>query len=324
MQMDEAVSAFLAGYFSTCKRSIKTQEAYRIDLGQLKMHLGAEAPLSGVGPDALECWATALQGTGYAAVSIRRKFATARVFFAYWVRKGELDKSPLWKIRLDLGREHVLPRSLTPADAKRFMEEAWRDAEVVACPAHSPADPGFLHLRNIAALEILFATGMRVGELVNLTLRDWGEDDQTFIVRGKGSRQRLAFLPDDRSFRAVQLYMTHRKAMNIGHEALFVNFAGKQISTQGISRVVAETASAAELTRKVTPHMIRHTVATLLLRYGADIRIVQEVLGHASIATTQRYTHVSKEHLFSALRARHPNHHLNIIWSAAPMEAPVK
>jgi site-specific recombinase XerD len=156
---------------------------------------------------------------------------------------------------------------------------------------------------------------MRVGELVSLTLRDWQEDERTFVVRGKGSRQRLAYLPDDRSLKAVQSYMTHRKAMNIGHEALFVNFAGKQISTQGISRVVSETATAAELTRRVTPHMIRHTVATLLLRYGADIRIVQEVLGHASIATTQRYTHVSKEHLFSALRAQHPNHHLNIRWA---------
>jgi len=103
--------------------------------------------------------------------------------------------------------------------------------------------------------------------------------------------------------------------MDLGHDALFVNFSGRQISTQGISRVVAETATSAELAHRVTPHMIRHTVATLLLRYGADIRIVQEVLGHSSIATTQRYTHVSKEHLFTALRAQHPNHHLNINWA---------
>ena len=84
--------------------------------------------------------------------------------------------------------------------------------------------------------------------------------------------------------------------------------------------MVTETAKAAGVEQRVTPHMIRHTVATLLLRYGADIRIVQEVLGHASIATTQRYTHVSKDHLFSALRARHPSHHLEISW-AAPAES---
>jgi integrase/recombinase XerC len=194
------------------------------------------------------------------------------------------------------------------------MEESWRGLEAVSSPLKKPADPRFLRVRNVAVLEMLFATGMRVGELVSLTLRDWREDERTFVVRGKGSRQRLAFLPDDRSLKAVQVYLVHRKAMDIGHEALFVNFAGHQLSTQGVARIVAETASSAEVAQRVTPHMIRHTVATLLLRFGADIRIVQEVLGHASIATTQRYTHVSKEHLFSALRDRHPNHHLKIDW----------
>lgn len=312
MQLGEAVTSFLLGYFSTCQRSTKTQAAYRADLHQLKTYVGAPTSLADLGPDILEAWAAALKTSGYAAVSIRRKFATAKVFFSYWVRKGILDKSPLWRIRLDLGRDRVLPKSLTPADAKRFMEEAWRDAESFDAPVRNTADPRFLQVRNIAALEILFATGIRVGELVSLTLRDWQEDERTFVVRGKGARQRLAFLPDDRSAKAVRMYVNQRKAMTLGHEALFVNFAGKQISTQGISRVVTETATAADVAQKVTPHMIRHTVATLLLRYGADIRIVQEVLGHASIATTQRYTHVSKEHLFSILRSRHPSHHLNI------------
>jgi site-specific recombinase XerD len=197
------------------------------------------------------------------------------------------------------------------------MEELWRDLELVSSsPLKNPADSRFLHVRNAAALEILFATGMRVGELVSLTLQDWREDERTFVVRGKGSRQRLAFLPDDRSLKAVHLYLKHRRALDIGHDALFVNFAGNQLSTQGVARIVAETATAAKVTQRVTPHMIRHTVATLLLRFGADIRIVQEVLGHASIATTQRYTHVSKEHLFSVLRDRHPNHHLKIDWPA--------
>ena len=84
------------------------------------------------------------------------------------------------------------------------------------------------------------------------------------------------------------------------------------MSTQGITHSVAAVAKAGGVATRVTPHMVRHTVATLLLRYGADIRVVQEVLGHASIATTQRYTHIVKEHLFDTLRARHPSHHLNI------------
>ena len=192
------------------------------------------------------------------------------------------------------------------------MEEAWRRLPSAPKTHPYPASPYFLRLRNIAALEILFATGMRVGELVGLTLADWHTEDNVFSVRGKGSRQRLAFLPDDRSIKAVHLYLGQRLAIASGHEQLLVNAAGEGISTQGVARIVTSTARDAGISAKVTPHVIRHTVETLLLRFGADIRIVQEVLGHASIATTQRYTHVAKEHLVAVLRARHPSHHLGI------------
>src|SRR5262249_5280073 len=149
--------------------------------------------------DFLERWATEMGSNGYASVSIRRKFATARVFFTYWVRKGTIEHSPLWRIRLDLGRERLLPRCLSASDAKRLMEQAWRKMGPPSVAMRPPSDPGFLGVRNVAALEILFATGMRVGELVSLGVQDWHEEDRAFVVRGKGSRQRLAFLPDDRS-----------------------------------------------------------------------------------------------------------------------------
>lgn len=226
--------------------------------------------------------------------------------------KGVIDRSPLWKIRLDLGRERVLPRNLSASDAKRLIEGAWHGVEPSSSVTCLPSDPSFLRTRNLAAIEILFATGIRVGELVTLRLQDWREDDASFVVSGKGSRQRLALLPDDRSLRVVKMYLSRRTAMTLSHDSLFINAAGRKISTQGIARVLAQTAKDAGVIGKVTPHMIRHTVATLLLRYGADIRVVQEVLGHASIATTQRYTHVSKEHMLSTLRARHPNHHILI------------
>jgi site-specific recombinase XerD len=110
----------------------------------------------------------------------------------------------------------------------------------------------------------------------------------------------------------MRLYCASRRGIGADNEALFLNAAGGRLSTQGVARMVTQYAKTAGIMVKVTPHMIRHTLATLLLRFGADIRVVQEVLGHASIATTQRYTHVSKEHMLSTLRARHPNHHLNI------------
>jgi integrase/recombinase XerC len=313
----DAVNTFQAGYFSTCTRSQKTECAYRIDLAQFGAYIGPGAEIEAISPERMEAWANQMRSEGYASVSIRRKFATARVFFTYWVRRGILEKSPLWRIRLDLGRGQVLPRSLTPPDAKLLIEELWRNNAGSKRGDNVAGRRTLLHARNIAAIEILFATGMRVGELVKLDIADWCESDRAFVVKGKGSRQRLAFLPDDRSFRAVQHYLNRRTELMLPHAGLLINAKGGRLSTQGVARMLTETARTAGVSSKVTPHVIRHTVATLLLRYGADIRVVQEVLGHASIATTQRYTHVSKEHLVSALRARHPNHHLNVRISAA-------
>jgi site-specific recombinase XerD len=317
LNLNDAVTTFITGYFSTCRRSQKTEAAYKIDLAQFEIYVGADADLGAIDPSRIEGWANHMRSDGYASVSIRRKFATARVFFTYWVRRGELDKSPLWRIRLDLGRERLLPRSLSPVDAKLLIEETWKGPSSIPLTALTPSDSEFLHVRNIAAIEILFATGMRVGELVNLEVDDWCEADRAFLVKGKGSRQRLAFLPDDRSLKAVQMYLAARSSLALSHPGLLINATGARISTQGIARLLTQTAKSAGIATKVTPHVIRHTVATLLLRYGADIRVVQEVLGHASISTTQRYTHVSKEHLVSALKARHPSHHLNIEVSAA-------
>ena len=195
MNLNDAVTTFISGYFSTCRRSQKTEAAYKIDLAQFEVYVGADADLEGIDPGRIEGWANHMRTDGYASVSIRRKFATARVFFTYWVRRGELDKSPLWRIRLDLGRELLLPRSLSPGDAKLLIEEIWKGPSSISLTGLKPRDSEFLRVRNIAAIEILFATGMRVGELVKLEVNDWCEEDRAFVVKGKGSRQRLAFLP---------------------------------------------------------------------------------------------------------------------------------
>jgi site-specific recombinase XerD len=317
MQFTDAVTGFLTGYFSTCKRSSKTEAAYKIDLAQLQVYMGDAVPLQGIGADALERWALELRSRSFATSSIRRKFATLRLFFAYWVRRGVLDRSPLWGIRLDLGRARVLPRCLTPADTKRLMEEMWQGVDRPSDALYATRDPQFLKLRNLAAVEILFATGIRVGELVSLRLGDFREGDFSLVINGKGARQRLAFLPDERSRRAVDLYLRCRKNLKCDHDGFLVNAAGSRISSQGIARMLCQAAQDAGVSIRVTPHMLRHTVATLLLRYGADLRVVQEVLGHASISTTQWYTHISKEHLADTLSTRHPNHHLGILFAHA-------
>jgi hypothetical protein len=117
---------------------------------------------------------------------------------------------------------------------------------------------------------------MRVGELVALEIDNWCEADRAFLVKGKGSRQRLAFLPDDRSLKAVQTYLSARNSLTLSHPGILVKATGARISTQGIARMLIQTTKSAGITSKVTQHVIRHTVATLLLRYGAEIRVVPE------------------------------------------------
>jgi len=148
---------------------------------------------------------------------------------------------------------------------------------------------------------------MRVGEVSGLNLRDFAVAESVFTVRGKGGRDRLAFVVDEQTVRIQREHIEARSRLVSESPALFLNASGERLSTQGIANIIAQFRKDAGIERHITPHMLRHTVATLLLRNGVDIRIVQEFLGHASIATTQRYTHVTKDHLVRVLREHHPS-----------------
>jgi site-specific recombinase XerD len=274
VDLHTAINNFNEGYFSTCKRSSKTEDAYRTDLLQFEQQIGCSTALTAIGVDGLERWAKHLQQQEYAPASIRRKFAALRVFFAYWVRKGDLSNSPIGKIRLDLARQQLLPRALMAAEVKLMMEKAWCRAGSIRGKITGPSDARLIALRNLVCIEILFATGMRVGELSLLRMGDWRDEETTFVVRGKGGRQRLALLPDERSAYAVREYLSCRRSLDLKHDAVLVNATGNQLSTQTVGRFVANLGESCALNRRVTPHMIRHTVATLLLRHGADIRVV--------------------------------------------------
>ena len=162
-------------------------------------------------------------------------------------------------------------------------------------------------VRNLAIIDLLFATGMRVGELSGLNVEDFEVPESLFRVRGKGGRHRLAFVVDTSTVNIQRQHLQARQRLTSTSCALFVNSVGQRLSTQGVANIISRFRKDAGIERHITPHMFRHTVATLLLRNGVDIRVVQEFLGHASIATTQRYTHVTKEHLIKVLREHHPS-----------------
>jgi integrase/recombinase XerD len=156
-------------------------------------------------------------------------------------------------------------------------------------------------------VDLLFATGLRVGEVSSLNVEDFFTRESVFRVKGKGGKHRLAVIVDEETVRVQRKYMEARARIETRSPALFLNSSGGRLTTQGIANVIAQLREKAGIESHVTPHMLRHTVATLLLCNGVDIRIVQEFLGHASIATTQRYIHITKEHLISVLRKRHPS-----------------
>lgn len=305
MDLEHALAKFLAGYFSTCRRAAKTRAAYSADVAQFRDDVGAATALERIEGVHVEHWAESMKARGYAPASLRRKVASLRVFFSYWVRMGLLQRSPLLQVKLDLGVDRVLLRALPAGAVQGLLSAAYSDQ--ASRERHRGGMRQLLQYRNRAIVEVLFATGMRVGELVRLVVGDLSMDDGTLLVNGKGRRQRLAVLVDDRSRRALDEYISLRASIDSKTDALFLSVKRKPLATQGVAAVVARLAASAGISRRVTPHMLRHSIATLLLSNGADVRIVQEFLGHASISTTQRYTHVSKENLRARLLRTHPN-----------------
>lgn len=317
MLLVQAIEEFFNGYFSTHERSVKTKIAYRSDLDQVAAYAGNVFDLSSLDASFIESWAADLRVKNYSPASMRRKLVVLKVFCSYWVRKGILNESPFWRVKLSFGRIVQLPRSLSESEMRGLLVQAkqnqsavkvQRKASLIAkgrpqnmCLAEYRA------LRNLALVDLLFATGMRVGEVSALNLEDFSPSEALFRVKGKGGRDRLAFVVDTHTLQIQEEHVEMRSHIASKSSALFLNATGERLSTQGIANIISKFRKDAGIERHVTPHMLRHTVATLLLRNGVDIRVVQEFLGHASIATTQRYTHITKDHLVQVLRERHPS-----------------
>jgi integrase/recombinase XerD len=316
MKLKQSSTEFLKGYFSTHARAKKTAAAYSSDLAQFRTFIGEDLGLLSLSGTIIEEWAAHLRQEGYSPASIRRKMVVLKVFCSYWVRKGAMSESPFWRVHLSLGRVEQLPRTLSKKEMKKLLTQAQRN--YTSCGSTENSDEvtiiknvksrfrSYRALRNLALVDVLFATGMRVGEVSALDINDFFEHS-VFKVQGKGGRHRLAFAVDKATVQIQREHLKARTQIETSSSALFLNSSGKRLSTQGISNIISQLRQQAGIERHITPHMLRHTVATLLLRNGADIRVVQEFLGHTSIATTQRYTHVTKEHMIGVLRKHHPS-----------------
>lgn len=285
----EPVEPFLQYLAVERGASAHTLRGYRRDLAQFAAFLDARGlgPPLGADARAIRVWLAHLHDLGLAKTSIARKLATLRSFCRFWFRRGRLKRNP--------AREVGSPRpgtrlpSFLPKDEARHLMEA-------------PVPDSFQGVRDRAVLETLYATGVRVSELAGLDLDDLDLAGGTLRVHGKGGKERIVPI-GGKAIEALRAYLAVR---GTEEGAVFRNRLGGRLTVRSLHRIVRARARAAGLYRAVTPHTLRHTFATHLLDEGADLRLIQELLGHARLATTQRYTHVSADHLMRVYDRAHP------------------
>jgi site-specific recombinase XerD len=285
MQFGVAVDEFLR--FCALERQLSghSVQAYAADLRDFRKWLAGDVAISDVTIDTLKAYLEDMVGTRKLTVAtVRRRFACLHAFFRRACQR-EQSPDPFVNWRPLLPRRKRLPRTLSRGEASFLL--ASRAAAI------GTAGEGEAAFRTIVRLMV--GTGMRVGELCKLKLDDLSPDGAVLRIHGKGARDRVAYVTDPGLRRDLQRLVAQRR--KAGAAALFVNRYGAHLRPQSVRSKLRRLAKEAGLARRVTPHMLRHTAATLLIETGVDIRFVQRLLGHSSIATTEIYTHVSDEAL---------------------------
>lgn len=280
---------FLASLASDRGLAQATIAAYRTDLRSYLDHLEGMPPTE----DAVTAYLIALRRRGLSHATIARRLAAVRQFHRFLVAEGLATDDPTIRIETPR-RPRGLPKALTVAETFRILD--------------SP-DPGEVAgRRDRALLEFMYSTGARVSETVALDEMDLDLDEGTAVLTGKGDRQRLVPVGVP-ARRAIIDWAPDRSTLRSAHSgaAMFLSLRGRRLTRQTVWSVVRHHAERAEIpSGRVSPHVLRHSAATHMVEGGADLRTVQEILGHASISTTQIYTRVSPRHLLEVHATSHP------------------
>jgi len=274
--------------------SAHTISAYRRDLGQFIDYIGErEGSLRKVDNVQIRGFMAQLHERKLKKSSSARKLAAIRSFFQFGVKKKWIAENPA-KVVATPKQEKRVPSFLSEEEMAGFLGVP---------PSEKPLD-----LRDRAILELLYASGIRVSELVGINLEDANLGERLIRVRGKGKKERI--VPFGRiAGERLTLYLRVRLELvqdSIGEKALFLNYQGRRISARSVERIVDKYIRLTAIKRKISPHSLRHSFASHLLSRGADLRVIQELLGHESLATTQKYTHLNLGQLMDVYRKSHP------------------
>ena len=296
--MEKSIPRFLRYLKVERNSSDLTIKSYREDLELLFEYLcdsmGRSPSPSELTPLDLRTYVSALHEAGYAKSSVSRRLASMRSYFRFAQREGLCESNPAKPLR-NPRRERKLPHFLSGREIGKLLS---------APPRSEP-----MGLRDRAIFETLYSAGLRVSELVGINLPDLDLEDGLVRVRGKGKRERLAPL-GSYAIKAIRAWLKKRvPAKQLSKEeasAVFLNKFGKRLTTRSVGRMLEKYLKITGLDTRTSPHTLRHSFATHLLDGGADIRSVQELLGHKSLVTTQIYTHVSTAGLRKAYEKAHP------------------
>jgi len=265
-----------------------TLRAYKKDLGEFQEFANKEA----VDIEMIDVRGfVALQiRNGLSKTTAGRRLAAVRSFLKFLTREGYLQSNPAKLVTTPKAEQH-LPRFLSVDDVFALIEK--------------PDTMGFINSRDRAILELLYSSGLRVAEAAGLNLEDVNTKEGLVKVRGKGKKERIVPL-GSKAVEAIKTYMVEKILLKKKNKALFLNKSGTPLSDRGIRRIVVKYARLIGISGQIGPHTMRHTFASHLLQAGADLRVIQELLGHASLSTTQKYTHIDIAHLMDIYDKAHP------------------
>lgn len=310
MNWSDAIDGF--GRHLAIERALSpnTCRAYESDVRQLTVHTGAGVQPADVDADHVRAWLGSLHRRRSPA-TMGRKLASVRCFFRWLVREGAREDDPTAGLPMPK-LEKRLPRPLSIDDCEQLIVKDERQQNQ---PAPQGGDRArrraWMALRDRAMVELLYGTGIRVGELVALDVRDLELRAQEIRVMGKGGKERVVPIPEE-ARKALSSWVDVRRQSGLMSEPLFISLRSRReekprrLAAREARRILGERALRANLGEHVHPHRLRHSYATHLLDMGADLREIQELLGHSSLSTTQKYTGVSIEHLRDVYDRAHP------------------
>ena len=307
MENIETLNQLTEKYFSFCSNrknlDCKTIKSYRIDLRQYKEFVFIHK-IKWSEKSSIEKYIEYLH-IQYKPKSVKRKIASIKALFHYLEIEEIIELNPFHKIQIKYKEPFILPKTISIKNIEIIFNYAYEQYK-----KSTTSYSQIVALRNVLILELLFATGMRISELCSLKPNQFDFNDYIIKIHGKGSKERLIQICNENVRRLIDKY---RFSMKIeSNSFFFINRLNKRLSEQSVRYMISKYAESAQITNHITPHMFRHSFATLLLEEDVDIRYIQQMLGHSSITTTQIYTHTSIEKQRSILTDKHPRNKLII------------